>query len=81
MSVSCDNASYCVAVGGDRLTAPIYISGNPSKWKKGGLLMRPEKNAPSFLSALLTTAACSPASCFAGGVANGGDFVASVTGS
>ncbi len=80
ISISCDNASYCVAVGGDKRSAPIYITGNPFKWKKNGKLMRPEKNAPSFLSALLTTSACSATSCFAGGVSNGGDFVASITG-
>lgn len=79
MSVSCDAAGYCVAVGGDRRSAPVYITGNPAKWKTHPL-MRPTKQAPSFLSALLTSSTCDATSCFAGGVANGGDFVATITG-
>ncbi len=78
-SVSCDKHSYCVATGGDKNAAPVYIAGNPKKWK-GNPLVRPAKNGASFATADLTTSACTTTKCFAAGKANGGDFVASFAG-
>jgi len=78
-SVSCDNAKYCVAGGNDRNGAPVYISGNPTTWKRRTLL-RPVHKGPAFDTALFATAGCAPTACFLGGTANGGDFVASISG-
>ena len=77
-SVSCDKAGYCVAIGGDKNFAPLYIAGNPKKWK-GHLLVRPAKSGASFATAELSTSSCTSTTCFAGGSANGGDFLASFT--
>lgn len=78
-SVSCDKHSYCVAVGGDKRFAPVYIAGSPKQWK-GHPLVRPAKNGASFATGQLTTTACVSTKCFAAGRANGGDFVASFAG-
>ena len=40
LSTSCDAANYCVVVGGDGASAPVYMSGNPTLWK-GHALRRP----------------------------------------
>ena|SRR5579862_5880492 len=74
-SVSCRSASYCVAVGGDSRAAPLYITGDPANWK-GKLLARPARSGSSFTTAALTSTSCVSTACFAGGVASGGDFVA-----
>lgn len=79
ISTSCNVHSYCVVAGGDRNGAPVYVSGNPTTWK-GHPVRRPAKHAPSFLNAALGTTSCTATACFAGGAANGGDFLASITG-
>jgi hypothetical protein len=79
LSTSCHAANYCVVVGGDGVSAPVYMSGNPTTWK-GHALRRPTKHGSSFTAAQLATSSCTATACFAGGVANGGDFVASITG-
>jgi hypothetical protein len=78
-SVSCNKAPYCVAVGGDGLNAPVYIAGNPTQWHLHKLV-RPLKNGASFAAAELDTTSCIPTKCFAGGFANGGDFLGSFNG-
>jgi hypothetical protein len=79
MSVSCTSGKYCVVVGGDRGYAPIYLAGNPAKWK-GHVIARPQASNPAFVQGELTATSCAAGACFVGGVANGGDLVASVTG-
>jgi hypothetical protein len=77
-SVSCKTATYCLAVGGGGSNdAPFYITGNPAHWKTR-LLQRPAEDGASFVTARLMTSACTPQMCFAGGFANGGDFVATL---
>ena len=76
-SVSCRSVTYCVAAGTGPYGAALYITGNPAYWK-GRLLARPAETRPLFREALVTTAACIPTGCYAGGFANGGDFVATL---
>ena len=76
-SISCRSKTYCAAVGGDNHAAPLYITGDPRKWK-GKLLARPAKHGASFTTAALTSTACTRKTCFAGGFSNGGDFIATL---
>jgi hypothetical protein len=74
-SISCRSAHYCVVVGG-KPGAPIYVTGNPARWKSR-FFAHPAHRGP-FMGMGLTSTACTPARCFAGGYANGGDFVATL---
>jgi hypothetical protein len=76
-TVSCKSTVFCVAVGADRNGGPLYITGNPARWE-GGTFARPTRSSPSFLSADLTSASCAPTACFAGGISNGGNFLATL---
>lgn len=77
-STSCDKVSYCVAVGGDGYSSPVYIAGNPIKWHFHPLV-RPTKSA-AFAVAEFDTTSCIATKCFAGGFANSGDFLGSFNG-
>ena len=76
-SISCRGATYCVAVGGDKHSAPLYIAGNPKKWTGTSTLARPATTG-SFKTAKITSSYCTPTVCFADGYSNGGDFVATI---
>jgi len=76
-SISCRSATYCVAVGGDKHAAPVYIAGNPKTWTGTSTLARPATTG-SFKTARLTSSYCTSTVCFVDGYSNGGDFVATV---
>jgi hypothetical protein len=80
-SVSCEPRGYCVVVGADNRYAPLYKAGKPGSWRNFRWLSRPQKSAPSFTTAELTTTSCRATACYVGGSANGGDFISPLNGS
>jgi hypothetical protein len=73
-SVSCENTTYCVVVGGDGAGAPLYLTGNPAQWE-GQSLVRPSLKGSPFRQANITASYCARTACFAAGNSNAGDYI------
>jgi hypothetical protein len=73
-SVSCENTTYCVVVGGDGAGAPLYLTGNPAQWE-GQSLVRPSLKGSPFSYANITGSYCDGTACFAAGNSNAGDYI------